>query len=180
MILGVCQILFSGFLFRQFQLSIHAFTKIWKRILQNTFWSGGDASLVHFLVFFLYLGAVVQKRVKLFPGAAWVCDDVMNDNGADRAFSNWRRIFFVELRQRLTIALTRVYCYILPTRSTAPYATCSIRQSTRRTRPTQYRATSPPPPQYRYTELATIVLKNARLRFDLSGLNRLFFFCTYA
>ena len=127
------------------------------------------------MVFFLYLGAVVQKRVKLFPGAAWVCDDVMNDNGADRAFSNWRRIFFVELRQRLTIALTRVYCYILPTRSTAPYATCSIRQSTLRTRPTQYRATSPPPPQYRYTELATIVLKNARLRFDLSGLNRLFF-----
>ena len=37
MILGVCQVLLSGFLFRQFQLSIHAFTKIWKRILQNTF-----------------------------------------------------------------------------------------------------------------------------------------------
>ena len=37
MILRVCQVLFSGFLFRQFQLSIHAFTKIWKRILQNTF-----------------------------------------------------------------------------------------------------------------------------------------------
>ena len=37
MILGVCQVIFSGFLFRQFKLSILASTKIWKRILQNTF-----------------------------------------------------------------------------------------------------------------------------------------------
>ena len=54
MILGVCQVLFSGFLFRQFQLSIHAFTKIWKRILQNTF-SESEISVISRMGDFLNL-----------------------------------------------------------------------------------------------------------------------------